>query len=60
MEHCNSSAEDKVLDDLLWYTDAEHVYKWTYTLLKIHKIRMAKRTLHPQLEHSLSEVNDSK
>ena len=54
IDHCNSSAEEKVLDDLLDCKDTELVYKWICILFKNHERRMAKRTLHPPLEHSLS------
>ena len=55
IDHCNSSAEEKILDDLLHCKDTELVHKWMCTWFKRCVRRMAKRTLHPPLEHSLSE-----
>ena len=46
MEHCNSSAEKKVPDNLLCCKDAELVYRWMHTLFIISKRRMVICTLH--------------
>lgn len=55
MARNGSVEENKVMHDLLQYTDAELVCKWTCTLFQCSKRRMAKRTFHPPLKPYLSE-----